>query len=117
MKGLGGLGDMARLMKQAQGQMRDMQKKMAEADEKLKERVVEGSAGGGMVKVLFNGLQEPLDVVIDPTVIEEEDHEFVQEMILAAIRQGLKKSREMAEEEKGKVAGGLGLPPGLENML
>ncbi|MDP6107513.1 MAG: YbaB/EbfC family nucleoid-associated protein [Candidatus Brocadiia bacterium] len=116
MKGLGGLGDMSRLMKQAQSQMRDMQKQMQELDDTLKERVVEGSAGGGMVKVLFNGLQEPLDVAIEKSVIEEEDPEFLQEMVLAAVRQGIKKSKEMAEEEKGKIVGGLGLP-GLENLL
>ena len=87
MKGLGGLGDFSRLMKQAQSQVRDMQKQMQEVDEKLKERVVEGSAGGGMVKVLFNGLQEPLDVTIDKGILEEEEPEFLQEMILAALRQ------------------------------
>lgn len=115
MKGLGGLGDLGGLMKQAQRQLRDMQKQMQEIDEDLKERVVEGTAGGGMVKVLFNGQQEPLDVQIDPAVMEE-DREFLQEMVLAAVRQGLNKSKEMAEEERGKVTGGLRLP-GIENLL
>jgi len=116
MKGLGGLGDMARLMKQAQGQMRQMQKQMGEVDEQLKTRVVEGSAGGGMVKVLLNGLQEPMDVVIDPSILAEGDAEFIQEMILAALRQGLKKSKEIAEEEKNRILGSVGLP-GLEKLL
>ena len=116
MKGLGGLGDMGRLMKQAQSQMKEIQGQMAKLDETLRERVVEGSAGGGMVKVLFNGLKEPLDVKIEPDVLEEEDPEFLQEMILAAIRQGLKKSEEIEEEEKKKVVGGFGMP-GLENLL
>lgn len=116
MRGFGGLGDMARLMKQAQGQIRDMQKQMTETEEKLKERVVEGSAGGGMVKVLFNGLMEPLDVQIDPSILKEGDVEFLQEMIVAAVRQGMKKAKEISEEEKGKVLGGLGLP-GLERLL
>jgi len=115
MKGLGGLGDMGRLLKQAQGQVKEMQKQMAALDETLKERVVEGSAGGGMVKVVFNGLQEPLDVKIDPAIMGEEP-EFVQEMVLAAVRQGLKKSKEIAEEEKKKVAGGLSIP-GIEGLL
>ena len=107
---------MGRLMKQAQNQMKQLQDKMDKMDEQLKERVVEGSAGGGMVKVLFNGLQEPLDVKIDKTILEEEDPEFLQEMILAAIRQGLKKAEELEEEQKEKMAGGFGLP-GLENLL
>ena len=116
MKGIGGLGDLAGLMKEAQKHMKDFQKRMQEVDADLAERVVEGSAGGGMVKVLFNGKQEPLDVRIDPEILKEEDPEFVQEMILAAIRQGLSKSRELAEGEKNKITGGLSLP-GMEGLL
>ena len=115
MKGFGG-GDLGGLMKQAQKQMKDFQRRMREVEDDLKERVVEGSAGGGMVKVMFNGLQEPLDIQIDPIVLEEEEPEFLQEMILAAIRQGLKKSEELAERERSKVAGGLNIP-GLDALL
>lgn len=116
MKGLGGLGDMGDLMKQAQSQMKQVQSQMDEIEDSLRERVVEGSSGGGMVKVLFNGLKEPLDVKIEPTILEEEDPEFLQEMILAAIRQGLKKAEEIEEEEKEKIAGNLGMP-GLSDFL
>ncbi len=116
MKGLGGLGNMGKMMKQAQGQIEDMQKKMAEMDNNLKERVVEGSAGGGMVKAFFNGLGEPLDIKIDETILEENDPEFLQEMILAAVRQGLKKAEDLEESEKKKIAGGLPIP-GMENMF
>ena len=116
MRGYGGIGDIGRLVKQAQGQLKDIQRQLAALDETLKERVVEGSAGGGMVKVLFNGLQEPLDVVIDPKILKEEQPEFIQEMLLAAIRQGLKKAKEIGEEEKKKVVAGLGFP-GMENLL
>ena len=116
MKGLGGLGNMGDLMKQAQSQMKQVQSQMDQVEEALRERVVEGSSGGGMVKVLFNGLKEPLDVKIEPAILEEEDPEFLQEMILAAIRQGLKKAEEIEEEEKGKIAGNLGLP-GLSDLL
>ncbi len=111
-----GLGDMGKMMEQAQNQMKQLQDKMGKVDETLRERVVEGSAGGGMVKVLFNGLKEPLDVTIEPDVLEEEDPEFLQEMILAAIRQGLKKADEVEEEEKGKVAGNMGIP-GLSDLM
>ena len=116
MKPPGGMGDWSGLMKQAQKQLSDFQKKMKEMDEKLKDRIVEGSAGGGMVKVLFNGKQEVVDVKIDPTVLEEEDQEFLEEMVMAAIRQGLEKSNELAEQEKGKITGGMNIP-GLENLM
>ena len=111
-----GMENLGGLMKQAQKHMRDMQRRMREVEDDLRDRVVEGSAGGGMVKVMFNGLQEPLDVRIEPEVLEEEGPEFVQEMILAAIRQGLAKSKELEEAERGKITGKLNIP-GLENML
>ena len=116
MRGIGGLGDLGGLMKQAQKQMKDMQRRMREVEEDLRQRAVEGTAGGGMVKVVFNGLREPLDVKVDPVVYEEEGPEFLQEMILAAVRQGLKKSQELEEAERGKVAGKLGIP-GLDGLL
>ncbi len=114
MKGLGGLGDLAGLMKQAQKQMKEMQRNMREVDDDLRQRAVEGSAGGGMVKVVFNGLREPVDVKIDPVVLEE-GPEFLQEMVLAALRQGLKKAQELEETERAKVSGKLNMPgmPGL----
>jgi len=116
MKSPGGMGDMGRMLKQAQVQMKEFQNQLTRLDERLKERVVEGSAGGGMVKVVFNGLGEALDVKIDPSVLKEEDPEILQEMILAAVRQGLKMASQIEEEEKKKLAGSVALP-GLENML
>jgi len=116
MRGLGGMEDLGGLLKQAQKHMKDLQRRMHEVEEDLRERAVEGSAGGGMVKVIFNGLQEPLDVKIDATVLEQESPEFIQEMILAAIRQGLKKSQELEEAERAKITGKLNLP-GLEGLL
>ena len=115
MKNPGGM-DFGRLMKEAQSQLKEMQKRMAELDETLKDRVVEGSAGGGMVKVLFNGNLEALDVKIDPTILKEQDPEFLAEMVLAAVRQGVKKAQDVADEEKKKLASGLALP-GIEGML
>jgi DNA-binding YbaB/EbfC family protein len=116
MRGLGGLGDIGGLMKQAQKQLHDMQKKMHEVEEDLRERIVEGSAGGGMVRVMFNGMQEPVDVKIDPQVLQDEGPEFVQEMILAAMRQGLSRAKELEKAERDKVTGKLGLP-GLEGLM
>ena len=111
-----GFGDLAGIMKQAQQQLGSFQDKMKNLEDDLADRVVEGSAGGGMVKVLVNGQQEPLDVKIDPDLMEEDDLEFLQEMVLAAMRQAIQKSKELAEEEKNKLAGDLGVP-GLENLL
>jgi hypothetical protein len=110
------MGDMGGLMKQAQKQMRDMQRQMNQVEEDLRDRVVEGSSGGGMVKVLFNGMGEAVDVKIDPEILEDEDPEFIQEMVLAAIHQGQKKASELEEAERGKVAGKMNLP-GLEGLL
>jgi DNA-binding YbaB/EbfC family protein len=116
MRGMPGMDDLGGLMNHAQRQMKELQKKMHEVEDDLRDRVVEGSAGGGMVKVMFNGLQDPLDVKIDPEVLKEEGPEFLQEMVLAAIRQGLKKSQELEEAERSKVAGKLNMP-GLEGLL
>ena len=99
--------DMGRLMKQAQ----EMQKKMERVKEDLKERVVEASAGGAVV-VHFNGAQEMLDIRIQPEVLKEEPA-VVQDLVVAAVNEGLKKAKALAEQEMGKVAGGLGGLPGL----
>lgn len=109
MKGFGGLGDLSGLVKQAQKQASDIQKKIEQTREELKERVVEGSAGGGMVKVLVNGAQEVLKIEIDPKVVDPSDVEFLQEMVLAAVRQGMKKAKEMSDEAMNKATGGLPL--------
>ena len=100
------------LMKQAA----QLQSKMQELQAELDTIEVEGSAGGGMVRVMFNGLQEAVDVKIDPQVLKDEGPEFVQEMVLAAVRQGLAKSKELGDAERAKVTGKLGLP-GLEGMI
>jgi DNA-binding YbaB/EbfC family protein len=99
--------DLGKLMKQAQ----DMQKKMERVKEDLRERVVEASAGGAVV-VRFNGAQELLDIQIQPDVLKEEAS-VVQDLVVAAVNEGLKKAKALAEQEMGKVAGGLGGLPGM----
>jgi len=101
-----GTGDMGGILRQAQ----KMQKEMARIQEELKERVVEGQAGGGMVKVFANGAQEVVGVKMNPQVIDPSDAEMLEDLILAATTQALKKARELAESEMAKVTGGLGLP-------
>ncbi len=102
-RGISGMGDLVR-------QAQRMQSKMAEVQASLKERVVEGTAGGGMVTVLVNGQQEPVAVKIDPEVIDPNDPALLEDLILAASRQALQKSKELANEEMSKVTGGMNMP-------
>ena len=102
-----GLGDMGKLMKQAQ----QMQAKMAEAQEKLGAMEVEASSGGGAVTVRMSGKQEMLSLQIKPEVVDPEDVEMLEDMVLAAYREARKKSEAVAQEEMAKITGGL--PPGL----
>ncbi len=106
MKGFGGMGDMAGMLKQAQ----KMQKDMARIQEELKERIVEGTAGGGMVKALVNGQQELDSVKIDPSGIDPAAPGMLEDLVVAAVQNGLKASKEMMQAEMQKVTGGMGLP-------
>jgi nucleoid-associated protein EbfC len=113
MKGFGNMGDM---MKQMQKQAVKMQKKAEEIQNDLKERVVEASSGGGMVTVHVNGKQEILSIKIDPEVVIPEDVQMLEDLVLAAVSQALKKSQEMYQEEMSKLTGGLNVP-GLSNLF
>jgi hypothetical protein len=97
---------MGDLVRQAQ----KMQQRMAQIQQELKERVVEGVAGGGVVKVLVNGQQEVVAVKIDPQVVDPKDVAMLEDLILAAARQGLKKAHDLREEEMSKATGGVSLP-------
>ena len=95
-------------------QIKLMQQKMQKIQEELAERKVEGSAGGGMVTAIVNGKQELLEIKIDKEVVDPEDVEMLQDLIVAAVNQALKKSQEMMNEEMAKLTGGLGINiPGL----
>ncbi len=106
-----GIPNMGNLLKQAQ----QFQTKIAKLQEELEDRTVEASAGGGMVTVVVNGRQELLSINIEPEVINSDDKEMLQDLILAAINDGLSKAKEMVNEEMGKLTRGLNLPniPGL----
>jgi len=102
-----GLGNM---MRQAQ----QMQKKMAKIQEELAERTIEASAGGGMVTCKVSGKQDILELKISPEVVDPDDVEMLQDLVVAAVSEAIKKSQEMVADEMGKVAGGMGLNlPGL----
>jgi len=106
-----GRPNMGNLLKQAQ----QLQTKMARLQEELEEKTVEASSGGGMVTAVVNGRHEILSINIEPEVINPDDQEMLQDLILAAINDGLAKARNMVNEEMGKLTGGMNLPniPGL----
>lgn len=101
-----GMGNMQKMMKQVQ----KMQADMAKLQEELGERTVESSAGGGMVRVVVSGKQEIKEISISPEAVDPEDVEMLQDMILAAVNEGLRKSQEMVSGEMAKVTGGLKIP-------
>jgi nucleoid-associated protein EbfC len=103
--------DIQGLMKQAQ----QMQAEMLEAQEKLKDEVVEASAGGGMVKVKVGGDMTLREIAIDPEAIDPEDAELLQEMVQAAVNEGLRAAQELAGSKMGGITGDLG--GGLGGML
>jgi nucleoid-associated protein EbfC len=102
-KGPGGL-DLNAMMKQVQ----QMQSEMAEAQEKLKDEVVEASAGGGMVKVKMSGDLKLLGIAIDPEAIDPSDAELLQDMVMAAVNEALRSAQELASNKLGGITGGLG---------
>ena len=104
-RGPGGM-DMNQLMKQAQ----QMQAEMTKAQEKLKDEVVEASAGGGMVKVKMSGDLRLRELTIDPEAIDPEDAEVLADIVTAAVNEAIRAAQERANERMGSIAGlgGLG---------
>ncbi|MEK7774096.1 MAG: YbaB/EbfC family nucleoid-associated protein [Deltaproteobacteria bacterium] len=98
------------LMRQAQ----KMQEKMAEVQKELAQKTCEASSGGGMVTAAVNGGQELVSLKIDPSVIDPKDVDMLQDLIVAAVNEGLRRSKQMVSEEMSKLTSGLGLNlPGL----
>lgn len=91
-------------------QLQKAQAEMATAQEKLKDEVVEASAGGGMVTVKITGDLEIQEIKIDPSAIDPDDAEILQDMIVAAVNEALRSAQQLAEQRLGGIAGGLGLP-------
>jgi nucleoid-associated protein EbfC len=94
-------------------QLQEMQEKMARIQEDLGQKEVEGTSGGGVVKVRANGHQKVLSVEISPDAVDPNDVELLQDMVLAAVNEALDRSRDLAAQELGALTAGLGLPPGL----
>jgi DNA-binding YbaB/EbfC family protein len=100
-------------MNQMMKQVQKMQQEMAAAQESLKDELVETSSGGGMVKVQVTGELELRSVTIDPAAVDPDDVELLQDMVLAAVNEGLRAAQDLAANKLGAITGGLQLPPGL----
>ncbi len=111
-RGAPGGFDVNALMKQAQ----QMQQQMLEAQESLKDEVVEASAGGGMVKVKMGGDLTLREIAIDPEAIDPEEAEILADMIQAAVNEGLRAAQELQNSKMGGITGGMGGMPGLPGM-
>lgn len=98
--------NMQQIMRQAQ----KMQKKMEEAQAEAASQVVEASAGGGMVSVKVNGRQELLEVVIEKDVVNPDDVEMLQDLIVAAVNEGMKKAQQVMQDKLQGITGGLNIP-------
>jgi nucleoid-associated protein EbfC len=97
--------DLNAMMKQVQ----EMQSQMVEAQEKLKDEVVETSSGGGMVKVKMSGDLRLLEISIDPEAIDPEEAELLQDMVMAAVNEAIRSAQELATSKLGGITGGGGL--------
>jgi len=106
------LGNIASMMKQAQ----EMQGKMKEMQDNLAHIRVEGTSGGGMVKVEANGQQQFLSFKIEQSLLDDGDAEMLEDLLLGATNQALEKVKEAAAEEMSKVTGGMDIP-GLGDAL
>jgi hypothetical protein len=105
-KGLGQLGDMAGMMKKAQ----EMQQRMADLQEEMKQMTVTGESGGGLVKVVCTLKGELTSLDIDPSIFSGDDKEVVEDLILAAVKEAQTKAQAAAQEEMSKLTDELGLP-------
>lgn len=102
--GMGG-PNMQQLMRQAQ----KMQQQMAQLQQDLDARTYEATAGGGTVKVKVSGTREVLELTIDPQAVDPQDVEMLQDLVLAAVNEALRKGEETREAELAKINGGAGL--------
>ncbi|MGX6446412.1 YbaB/EbfC family nucleoid-associated protein [Neobacillus sp. K501] len=102
----GGMGNMQNMMKQ----MQKMQKKMAEAQEELGQKQIEGTAGGGMVTVIVTGHKEVVDVRIKPEAVDPDDIDMLQDLVLAATNDALKKVEDLTNSTMGQFTKGMNLP-------
>ena len=101
----GGMGNMQGMMKKVQKLQADMAKM-----QELKLRTIETTVGGGAVTVVVSGKKEVVSVKIDPSAVDPEDVEMLEDLLVAAVNEGMRKIDEMTEAEMGKLTGGMKMP-------
>lgn len=109
-KGLGQMGDMAKMMQAAQ----EMQGKMAQLQEDMANLIVTGESGGGLVKATATAKGELKTLDIDPSIFNTDDKEVVEDLILAAIKDAQSKASAKAQSEMSKITQGMGLPADMD---
>ena len=110
LKGLGGLGDMAKMMKKAQ----EMQGKMTQIQDDLEQVEVHAEAGAGLVKITSNAKGQVKSLEIDPSILVASEKEVVEDLIVAALKEAMTKGQEAKQKELSKLTEGLNLPPGMK---
>ncbi len=110
LKGLGQLGDMAKLMRQAQ----DMQTKMADVQKQLENVEVVGESGGGLIKAIVNAKGSLKSLTIDESLFKPSEKEVVEDLIVAAIKDAQERSSDKAKDEMAKITSELNLPEGFK---
>ena len=104
---------MSKQIGQLLSQAKKMQERFQKMQEEMGDKTVEAQSGGGMVSCVVNGKQELISVKISDEILEEKDKELLEDLIVAAINEGLNKSKEMLQEGMSKITGGMQLPFGL----
>jgi hypothetical protein len=97
---------MNKMMKQA----KQVQEQIIKMQEELKQREIEATAGGGAITVRVNGKQELLSIKISPEVVDSEDIEMLEDLVMAAVNEGIRQSQEMVSTEMAKITGGFNIP-------
>lgn len=98
--------NLGNIMKQA----KKMQEKIGQLQQELEKKTIEAQAGGGMVRVVVNGKFEIISLKIEKEVVNPEDVEMLQDLIVAAVNEGVRKAQEMTSQEMAKITGGLSIP-------
>lgn len=101
-----GGGSMNKMIKQA----RQVQEQIVKMQEELKEREIETTAGGGAITVRVNGKQELIAIKISPEVVDPDDIEMLEDLVIAAVNEGIRQSQEMVSAEMAKITGGFNIP-------
>ena len=105
------IGQIAKMAQQMQAQM-------AQAQQELAETTLEATAGGGAVRIVITGAQEVRSVEIDPSAVDADEVEMLQDLVMTAVNEAIARSKELERERMGKIAGGMGIPgmPGLPGI-